>query len=100
MLKGKYSAKNNMKISTFRNILLFNYYKYIINHFCTFPLPGVPLGGIGSGTIGRGFRGEFCRYQMVPGIYEYETVMANQFIATIRDPKGNTLYQRVLSTQT
>ncbi|XP_069194516.1 non-lysosomal glucosylceramidase isoform X2 [Procambarus clarkii] len=59
---------------------------------------GVPLGGIGSGTIGRGFRGEFCRYQMVPGIYEYHTVMANQFIVTIRDPKGNTLYQKVLST--
>ncbi|XP_037772896.1 non-lysosomal glucosylceramidase-like [Penaeus monodon] len=58
---------------------------------------GVPLGGIGSGTIGRGFRGEFCRYQMVPGIYEYHTVMANQFIVTIRDPKGNTLYQKVLS---
>ncbi|CAL4124443.1 unnamed protein product, partial [Meganyctiphanes norvegica] len=61
---------------------------------------GVPLGGIGSGTIGRGFRGEFCRYQMVPGIYEYHTVMANQFIVTIRDPKGNTLYQKVLSTYT
>ncbi|KAK3872278.1 hypothetical protein Pcinc_022635 [Petrolisthes cinctipes] len=59
---------------------------------------GVPLGGIGSGTIGRGFRGEFCRYQMVPGIYEYQTVMANQFIVTIRDPKGNTLCQKVLST--
>ncbi|XP_068244667.1 non-lysosomal glucosylceramidase [Palaemon carinicauda] len=59
---------------------------------------GVPLGGIGSGTIGRGFRGEFCRYQIVPGIYEYHTVMANQFIVTIRDPKGNTLYQKVLST--
>ncbi|KAG0715972.1 Non-lysosomal glucosylceramidase [Chionoecetes opilio] len=59
---------------------------------------GVPLGGIGSGTIGRGFRGEFCRYQMVPGIYEYQTVKANQFIITVRDPKGNTLYQKVLST--
>ncbi|KAK7066212.1 Non-lysosomal glucosylceramidase [Halocaridina rubra] len=59
---------------------------------------GVPLGGIGSGTIGRGFRGEFCRYQIIPGIYEYHTVMANQFIVTIRDPKGNTLYQKVLST--
>ncbi|XP_076067444.1 non-lysosomal glucosylceramidase [Oratosquilla oratoria] len=58
---------------------------------------GVPLGGIGSGTIGRGFKGEFCRYQMIPGIYEYNTVMANQFIVTIRDPKGNTLYQKVLS---
>lgn len=22
---------------------------------------GCPLGGIGAGTIGRGYRGEFCR---------------------------------------
>lgn len=64
-----------------------------------FIILGVPLGGIGSGTIGRGFRGEFCRYQMVPGIYEYQTVTANQFIVTIRDPKGKTLYQKVLSVQ-
>jgi hypothetical protein len=35
------------------------------------------MGGIGSGTIGRGFRGEFCRYQLVPGLYEFQTVEAN-----------------------
>ena len=28
---------------------------------------GAPLGGIGAGTIGRGFRGEFTRFQMIPG---------------------------------
>ncbi len=33
---------------------------------------GVPSGGVGSGTIGRGFRGEFCRFQMVPGDYSYK----------------------------
>ncbi len=33
---------------------------------------GVPCGGVGSGTIGRGFRGEFCRFQMVPGDYSYK----------------------------
>lgn len=38
---------------------------------------GVPIGGLGCGTIGRGFRGEFCRYQLVPGLYEFQTVEAN-----------------------
>jgi non-lysosomal glucosylceramidase len=38
---------------------------------------GAPIGGLGAGTIGRGFRGEFCRYQLVPGIYEFHTVEAN-----------------------
>jgi hypothetical protein len=37
----------------------------------------VPIGGLGSGTIGRGFRGEFCRFQLVPGLYEFQTVEAN-----------------------
>lgn len=35
------------------------------------------MGGLGSGTIGRGFRGEFCRYQLIPGLYEFHTVEAN-----------------------
>lgn len=38
---------------------------------------GTPLGGLGCGTIGRGFRGEFCRYQLVPGLYEFHSVEAN-----------------------
>ena len=40
-------------------------------------LSGVPLGGLGCGTIGRGFKGEFCRYQLVPGLYECRTVEVN-----------------------
>lgn len=59
---------------------------------------GVPIGGIGSGTIGRGFAGEFCRFQMRPGIYEYNVVHANQFIITIRDANGKTIFQSLLST--
>lgn len=59
---------------------------------------GVPLGGIGGGTIGRGFRGEFCRYQMEPGNYEYNVVHANQFIVTIQNQSGKTVYQKVLSS--
>lgn len=58
---------------------------------------GVPFGGIGGGTIGRGFRGEFCRYQMQPGNYEYHVIHANQFIVTVQKESGETVYQKVLS---
>ncbi|XP_014087566.1 non-lysosomal glucosylceramidase isoform X1 [Bactrocera oleae] len=58
---------------------------------------GVPLGGIGGGTIGRGFAGEFCRFQMRPGMYEYNVVQANQFIVTIKDAKNCTIFQSLLS---
>lgn len=59
---------------------------------------GVPLGGLGSGSIGRGFRGEFCRFQMIPGVYEYDTVDADQFIVTIKDKAHKTIFQSLLST--
>lgn len=58
---------------------------------------GAPIGGIGGGTIGRGYKGEFCRYSVIPGVYNYETVLANQFIVTIRNTNGKTIYQQVLS---
>jgi hypothetical protein len=75
--------------------------KYCLNiFFYTFPCClGAPIGGIGSGTIGRGFRGEFCRYQMRPGLYTYHTIAANQFIVTIRNKEGATVYNQVLSPQ-
>lgn len=59
---------------------------------------GCPLGGIGGGTIGRGFAGEFCRYQMKPGLYENHTVHANQFIVTIKDERNQTIFQSLLSS--
>ncbi|XP_046661993.1 non-lysosomal glucosylceramidase isoform X2 [Homalodisca vitripennis] len=58
---------------------------------------GVPLGGIGGGTICRSFRGEFCRYQMRPGFYDYNVVHANQFIVTVQNSEGTVVYQQVLS---
>ena len=45
---------------------------------------GVPVGGIGCGTIGRGWRGDFNRWQLVPGMYSYNVVQANQFILCVR----------------
>lgn len=40
-------------------------------------LTGCPIGGIGSGSIGRGYRGEFCRFQMIPGMYDHHIVQAD-----------------------
>lgn len=45
---------------------------------------GVPCGGMGGGSIGRGFRGEFRRWQIVPGVCDEAPVLANQFSASCR----------------
>ncbi|XP_077400919.1 non-lysosomal glucosylceramidase [Vanacampus margaritifer] len=59
---------------------------------------GAPLGGIGGGTITRGWKGEFCRWQLTPGMYHYKTVTANQFTVCLRRG-GQTVYQQVLSVE-
>ncbi|XP_068611885.1 non-lysosomal glucosylceramidase [Brachionichthys hirsutus] len=59
---------------------------------------GAPLGGIGGGTITRGWRGEFCRWQLNPGMYHYTTVTANQFTVCL-SRGGQTVYQQVLSVE-
>ena len=43
------------------------------------PHMGVPLGGIGCGSITRGWRGDFIRWQLRPGIYRVHPVFADQF---------------------
>ncbi|KMZ76241.1 hypothetical protein ZOSMA_105G00720 [Zostera marina] len=40
---------------------------------------GVPLGGIGAGSIGRSFKGNFQRWQLFPGTWEEKPILANQF---------------------
>lgn len=40
---------------------------------------GVPCGGMGGGSIGRGFRGDFRRWQLIPGVCEEAPVLADQF---------------------
>uniref|UniRef100_W5MSZ8 Non-lysosomal glucosylceramidase n=1 Tax=Lepisosteus oculatus TaxID=7918 RepID=W5MSZ8_LEPOC len=59
---------------------------------------GAPMGGFGGGTITRGWRGEFCRWQLNPGMYHYKTVIANQFTVCLRRG-GQTVYQQVLSVE-
>ena len=60
---------------------------------------GAPCGGLGSGTIGRGFRGEFCRWQVVPGQCDYQTVPADQFLVTVHSSSGDCVYQSVLGAE-
>ncbi|KAF5738837.1 non-lysosomal glucosylceramidase isoform X1 [Tripterygium wilfordii] len=40
---------------------------------------GVPLGGVGGGSIGRSYKGEFQQFQLLPTICEPSKVLANQF---------------------
>ncbi|KAL3507351.1 hypothetical protein ACH5RR_032733 [Cinchona calisaya] len=58
---------------------------------------GVPLGGMGSGSISRGFRGEFRHFQLLPGDCEASPIMANQFSIFISRDGGNKKYASVLS---
>ncbi|XP_072353279.1 non-lysosomal glucosylceramidase isoform X2 [Scyliorhinus torazame] len=72
-----------------------------IDSFNSIPLRqiyGAPLGGFGGGTITRGWRGEFCRWQLNPGMYTYDTVIENQFTVCLRK-NGQTIYQQVLSVE-
>ncbi|XP_062828747.1 non-lysosomal glucosylceramidase [Anolis carolinensis] len=59
---------------------------------------GCPLGGFGGGTITRGWKGDFCRWQLNPGLYHYKRVVADQFTVCLRR-KGQTAYQQVLSVE-
>lgn len=50
------------------------------------PHQGVPVGGIGAGAIGRGWRGDFRRWQRRPGIYQHGAVWADQFSLFVQRP--------------
>ncbi|GAQ85127.1 hypothetical protein KFL_002200120 [Klebsormidium nitens] len=58
---------------------------------------GVPLGGIGGGSIGRGWRGDFRRWQLQPGICDEAPVLADQFSVFIkRGADGHKRFSSVL----
>ncbi|XP_020575799.1 non-lysosomal glucosylceramidase-like [Phalaenopsis equestris] len=57
---------------------------------------GVPLGGIGAGSIGRSYKGYFQHWQLFPEICEESPVLANQFSVFISRPGGKR-YSTVLS---
>lgn len=66
-------------------------------HFTT-SSQGVPLGGIGAGSIGRSYTGDFQRWQLFPGVREDKPVLSNQFSVFISRSDG-TKYSTVLSTR-
>lgn len=56
---------------------------------------GVPLGGMGAGSIGRGYRGEFRRWQLIPGSCDEAPIIANQFSVFV-SRQGKKNYASVL----
>ncbi|CAO2177546.1 unnamed protein product [Urochloa humidicola] len=60
---------------------------------------GVPLGGLGAGSIGRSYRGYFQHFQIFPVINEETPILTNQFSAFVSRPNGKK-YSTVLSAPT
>ncbi|CAO2200234.1 unnamed protein product [Urochloa humidicola] len=60
---------------------------------------GVPLGGLGAGSIGRSYRGYFQHFQIFPATNEEKPILANQFSAFVSRPNGKK-YSTVLSAPT
>lgn len=60
------------------------------------PVHGVPLGGMGGGSITRGWKGDFTRWQMRPGVYTYGSVDADQFSVRV-ERKGEKPQATVLN---
>ena len=57
---------------------------------------GVPIGGLGSGSIGRTPRGDFARWYLEAGVHRFETIPANQFSVFVA--RGGQTSAHVLST--
>ncbi|XP_050920592.1 uncharacterized protein LOC127138238 isoform X1 [Lathyrus oleraceus] len=49
---------------------------------------GVPLGGVGAGSIGRSFKGDFQRLQLFPLACQDKPILANQFSLFVSRPNG------------
>ena len=60
------------------------------------PWGGVPIGGLGSGSIGRTHRGDFARWHLEVGEHRFETIPANQFSVFVG--RGGERSAHVLST--
>ncbi|MQM17314.1 hypothetical protein Taro_050281 [Colocasia esculenta] len=58
---------------------------------------GVSLGGMGSGSISRGFRGEFKHWQIIPNSCETSPIMADQFSIFISRDASHKKYSSVLA---
>jgi non-lysosomal glucosylceramidase len=60
------------------------------------PWGGVPLGGLGAGSIGRTHRGDFARWHLDIGRHRFETIPADQFSVYVE--RGGERSAHVLST--
>jgi non-lysosomal glucosylceramidase len=52
---------------------------------------GAPVGGMGTGTFSRTYRGDFARWHIKAGVHKYEPVYVNQFAMYQKsegDPQG------------
>ena len=54
---------------------------------------GAPVGGFGSGTFSRTYRGDFARWHIKAGVHKYETVWANQFAMYQKSEGGDSVAQ-------
>src|ERR1043166_7296398 len=57
---------------------------------------GAPVGGFGSGTLSRTYRGDFARWHIKGGAHKYQTVWANQF-AMYQKAEGGEAVAQVLT---
>ncbi|XP_044490658.1 non-lysosomal glucosylceramidase-like [Mangifera indica] len=60
---------------------------------------GIPLGGIGGGSIGTSYRGGFQRFQLFPRVWEDKQIPANQFSVFVSRSNGEK-YSTVLCERT
>ncbi|CAN6854808.1 unnamed protein product [Brassica oleracea] len=49
---------------------------------------GVPLGGVGAGSIGRSYKGEFQQFKLFPKVCEEAPILTNQFSVFVSRPGG------------
>src|SRR5246127_1407074 len=57
---------------------------------------GAPVGGFGSGTFSRTYRGDFSRWHIKSGVHKYQTVWTNQF-AMYQKSEGSDSVAQVLT---
>jgi non-lysosomal glucosylceramidase len=57
---------------------------------------GAPVGGFGSGTFSRTYRGDFARWHIKGGAHKYQTVWTNQF-AMFQQSEGGEPVSQVLT---
>jgi non-lysosomal glucosylceramidase len=58
---------------------------------------GAPVGGFGSGTFSRTYRGDFARWHIKAGVHKYEVTYANEF-AMFQQSEGEAGTAQVLYT--